>query len=91
MSVARLPEKARAAPRSLVVLNYTPIPARGYRVGVPQGVSGAGAAQQRRAGLRGSGVGNYGAVRAEESPSHGREFSLLLTCSLGALFLKPAE
>jgi len=38
----------------------------------------------------GSGVGNLGTVRAEATPSHGREFSLLLTLPpLGALFLKP--
>jgi 1,4-alpha-glucan branching enzyme len=39
----------------------------------------------------GSGVGNFGGVLAEDSPAHGRPYSLKLTLPpLGALFLKPA-
>ena len=72
------------------MLNYTPVAREGYRVGVPQGGEWRELLNSDAPVYGGSGVGNYGAVRAEESPSHGREFSLLLTLPpLGALFLKP--
>jgi len=91
-SVASYLRKGKSGAPVLVVLNYTPIPREGYRVGVPQGGEWRELLNSDAPVYGGSGVGNYGAVRAEESPSHGREFSLLLTLPpLGALFLKPAE
>src|ERR1700704_2907435 len=91
-SVASYLRKGKSGAPVLVVLNYTPITREGYRVGVPQGGEARGVGHSSAPGYGGSGVGNYGTVRAEESPSHGREFSLLLTLPpLGALFLKPAE
>jgi len=89
-SVASYLRKGKSGPPVLVVLNYTPLPREGYRVGVPQGGEWRELLNSDAPVYGGSGVGNYGAVRAEESPSHGREFSLLLTLPpLGALFLKP--
>jgi 1,4-alpha-glucan branching enzyme len=89
-SVASYLRKGKSGAPVLVVLNYTPIPREGYRVGVPQGGEWRELLNSDAPVYGGSGVGNYGAVRAEESPSHGREFSLLLTLPpLGALFLKP--
>jgi len=91
-SVASYLRKGKSGAPVLVVLNYTPIPREGYRVGVPKGGEWRELLNSDAPVYGGSGVGNYGAVRAEESPSHGREFSLLLTLPpLGALFLKPAE
>ncbi|HEY4730215.1 MAG TPA: 1,4-alpha-glucan branching protein GlgB [Myxococcales bacterium] len=91
-SVASYLRKGKSGAPVLVVLNYTPIAREGYRVGVPQGGEWRELLNSDAPVYGGSGVGNYGTVRAEESPSHGREFSLLLTLPpLGALFLKPAE
>ncbi len=73
----------------LVVLNMTPCPREGYRLGVPH----AGAWQEilnsdgREYG--GSGVGNGGAVNAEEIASHNHKQSLKLTLPpLGAVYLR---
>ena len=89
-SVATYLRKGKSGAPVLVVLNYTPVAREGYRVGVPQGGEWRELLNSDAPVYGGSGVGNYGAVRAEESPSHGREFSLLLTLPpLGALFLKP--
>src|SRR6267143_2513040 len=89
-SVASYLRKSKSGAPVLVVLNYTPVTREGYRVGVPQGGEWRELLNSDAPVYGGSGVGNLGAVRAEATPSHGREFSLLLTLPpLGALFLKP--
>jgi len=73
----------RAAPDSeevvLVVVNMTPVPRHGYRVGVPF----AGCWHERlntdAACYGGSNVGNGGMVRSDAQPSHGHAASLVLT------------
>jgi len=73
----------RAAPDSeevvLVVVNMTPVPRHGYRVGVPF----AGCWRERlntdAACYGGSNVGNGGMVRSDAQPSHGHAASLALT------------
>jgi 1,4-alpha-glucan branching enzyme len=75
----------------LAVLNFTPVIREGYRVGVPEAGRYAELLNTDAGVYGGSDVGNGGAVEAEESPSHGRPYSLSLTLPpLGALFSKPA-
>jgi 1,4-alpha-glucan branching enzyme len=75
----------------LVVANFTPIPRHGYRVGVPLGGTWREIANSDAADYGGSGVGNLGAVDAEERESHGRPWSLPLTLPpLGIVMLEPA-
>ncbi len=74
----------------VVVLNCTPVPRHGYRVGVP-------AAGRYRVELNtdavefgGSGAGSAGAVETEPTPCHGRAQSVRLVLPpLGVLILAP--
>jgi 1,4-alpha-glucan branching enzyme len=73
----------------VVVLNWTPIVRRGYRVGVPE----AGFYHEllnSDAGLYGgSNIGNAGGLNAEEIRQHGHHYSINLTLPpLGGLVLK---
>ncbi|MBI2375565.1 MAG: 1,4-alpha-glucan branching protein GlgB [Deltaproteobacteria bacterium] len=71
----------------LVVLNHTPVPRYGYRIGVPRPGKWREALSSDALEYGGSGVGNLGAVEAEPVPFHGHPFSLPLTLPpLGALF-----
>ncbi|MBV8295984.1 MAG: 1,4-alpha-glucan branching protein GlgB [Acidimicrobiia bacterium] len=63
----------------LVALNFTPVPRAGYRLGVPAGGTWREIANSNAADYGGSGVGNLGAVEAEELESHGRPWSVALT------------
>jgi 1,4-alpha-glucan branching enzyme len=73
----------RPAPGSgdvvLAVVNMTPVPRQGYRIGVPS----AGCWRERLNSdatcYGGSNVGNDGALMAEPVPAHGQEASLSLT------------
>jgi 1,4-alpha-glucan branching enzyme len=74
--------------RFLIVLNFTPIPRTSYRVGVPHGGTWREMANSDATVYGGSGMGNLGAVEAEQIPSHGRPWSLTLTLPpLACLFL----
>jgi 1,4-alpha-glucan branching enzyme len=73
----------------LVALNFTPVPRHGYRVGAPLPGFWREIANTDAADYGGSGVGNFGGVRTEEVPAHGRPWSLSLTLPpLAAVFLK---
>ena len=75
----------------LVVLNGTPVPRDGYRIGVEHGGHWREILNTDADVYAGSGVGNLGGVDAEAVSWHGRPWSLRLTLPpLGALFLKPA-
>lgn len=63
----------------LAVCNYTSVPRHGYRVGVPRDGFWKEILNSDSAAYRGSGMGNMGGVPAEDAPSHGRPWSLLLT------------
>ena len=90
-SVASYLRKGLRGEPVLVVLNYTPVVRRGYRVGVPRGGDWRELLNSDAAIYGGTGVGNGGRVQSRASASHGREHSLELTLPpLGALFLKPA-
>jgi 1,4-alpha-glucan branching enzyme len=69
----------------LAVLNFTPVPRLGYRVGVP----GPGSWAELLNTDWGSNVGDAGGVYAEFIPMHGQKYSVLLNLPpLGAVFFK---
>ena len=73
----------------LVVLNLTPVPRYGYRVGVPGGGTWSELLNSDAREYWGSGLGNGGRVEAEPRWMHGRPWSLCLTLPpLSALFFK---
>ncbi|GMR03284.1 MAG: 1,4-alpha-glucan branching protein GlgB [Thermodesulfovibrionia bacterium] len=73
----------------LVVCNFTPVPKYNYRVGVPGGGIWKEILNSDAEIYGGSGSGNFGAVKADFVPAHGRDFSLSLTLPpLGILFFK---
>jgi 1,4-alpha-glucan branching enzyme len=72
-----------------VVLNFTPVPQYGYRVGVDVVGTWHELVNTDASEYGGSGHGNFGQVEAVPTPRHGRGMSLSLTLPpLGALFLK---
>jgi 1,4-alpha-glucan branching enzyme len=81
---------ADARDHTVALVNFTPVPREGYRIGVP----GPGAYHEvlnSDAGIYGgSNVGNGGRVESAADPSHGFERSMWLTLPpLGFLLLKP--
>ncbi|WP_137924774.1 1,4-alpha-glucan branching protein GlgB [Cupriavidus sp. 2SB] len=85
----------RAAPHSndvvLVVVNMTPVPREGYRLGVPCAGVWEESLNTDAAIYGGSNVGNGGRVSTDASPSHGQAHSLALTLPpLATLILRPA-
>jgi 1,4-alpha-glucan branching enzyme len=73
----------------LVVLNMTPVPRQGYRIGVPRAGSWAEALNSDAAPYGGSGMGNMGGAATAPQPMHGMADSLSLTLPpLSALFLR---
>ncbi len=77
-------------PPILVVANFTPVPRQGYRVGIPQGGFWRELLNSDSAIYGGSEMGNGGGLQAEQSPAHGRLWSLSLTLPpLSTLFLAP--
>ncbi len=67
------------AAKLLVVCNFTPVPRYSYRVGVPSDCFWREALNSDALEYGGSGHGNFGGVRAEAVPCHGRSHSLSLT------------
>ncbi len=84
----------RLAPQSrpLVVLtNFTPIPRRDYRVGVPEAGEWVELLNTDAERYGGSNVGNLGVLVSETEPSHGRDQSLSVTVPpLSVLIFAPA-
>lgn len=80
----------------LVVLNMTPVPREGYRIGVPADEPGRATVWREllntdAAAYGGGGRGNGGAVTSQVQPSHGWPQSLALTLPpLSALVFKRA-
>ncbi|HEV7499342.1 MAG TPA: 1,4-alpha-glucan branching enzyme, partial [Vicinamibacteria bacterium] len=76
-----------AAPPMLVVLNFTPIPRVGYRVGVPSPGYWREALNSDAPRYAGRGWGNFGGVESVPESMHGRPHSITITLPpLGALF-----
>ena len=73
----------------VVVCNFTPVPRRNYRLGVPSGGYWREILNSDAVEYGGSGMGNLGGVQAGDESIHGRPFSLSLTLPpLAAVFLK---
>ena len=79
--------------RTLVcVLNLSPVPRYGYRVGMPVCCSWREVLNTDAHEYGGSGVGNMGAVAAEPVPWHDQPFSAEITLPpLGAVWFAPDE
>jgi 1,4-alpha-glucan branching enzyme len=73
----------------VAVVNFTPVPRRGHRIGVPQAAAYREILNSDAEVYGGSNVGNAGRVLVDSTPAHGYEQSLLLTIPpLGFLMLK---
>jgi 1,4-alpha-glucan branching enzyme len=76
---------------ALVVLNLTPEPRFGYRIGVPQGGVWREVLNSDAGLYGGSNLGNGGAVMAHGEPVHGQPHALSLTLPpLAGVILAPA-
>jgi len=69
----------RAEDTVLVICNFTPVLREGYRVGVPRGGFWKELLNSDATTYWGSGQGNLGGVKAEDTPCHARPYSLRLT------------
>ena len=75
----------------VAVLNFTPVPREGYRIGVPAAGSYVELVNSDSELYGGGNVGNAGVVFTEPIASHGHADSLrLVVPPLGFLLLKPA-
>ena len=90
-SVVSFVRRARDAGDCVVVAcNFTPVPRRAYRVGVPRPGFYRELVNTDAAVYGGSDVGNEGGVGAEATPWQGQPHSILVTLPpLAVLFLKP--
>ncbi len=83
-------DKARQAP-CLIVCNFSPVPRTGYRVGVPLTGHWGEVLNTDSAFYGGSGVGNLGGFKTENTGSHGHGQSLNLNIPpLAVLIFKKA-
>jgi 1,4-alpha-glucan branching enzyme len=74
---------------TLIVCNFTPVPQRNYRIGVPWEGFWKEALNSDAAMYGGSGQGNLGGLQAVPLPIHGRPFSLNMTIPpLGIVFFR---
>jgi 1,4-alpha-glucan branching enzyme len=74
------------------IVNFTPVPREGYRVGVPVAGPYLEIVNSDGEMYGGSNLGNGGLVFTEQIPSHGHDQSLRLTLPpLGFLLLKPGR
>jgi 1,4-alpha-glucan branching enzyme len=76
--------------RLAVILNLTPVPRHGYRVGLPQPGRWIEAFNSDAAAYGGSNAGNLGGVLAEEIPAHRQAYSAAFTLPpLSIIAFKP--
>ena len=76
----------------VVVVNFTPVPRTGYRVGVPVPGVWREILNSDSAYWGGSNMGNAGGVPSEPTPWQGQPHSLLITVPpLAAMYFKPAQ
>ncbi len=90
--IALLRRSKNPADFVVAVFNFTPVVRGGYRIGVPTPGLFRECLNSDSEAYGGSGVGNLGAVRAEEIPAHGRPYSLNLTLPpLSGLVFAPTQ
>jgi 1,4-alpha-glucan branching enzyme len=76
----------------VAIVNFTPVPRDGYRIGVPAAGPYLEVVNSDGDAYGGSNVGNGGVVFSEPIASHGHDQSLRLSLPpLGFLLLKPAN
>ena len=91
-SVVSFIRRCRDGQFVLAIINFTPVPRDGYRIGVPTPGAYAEVINSDSEAYGGSNVGNSGIVFADEIPSHGHPSSLRLNLPpLALLLLKPAS
>ncbi len=74
----------------IVCCNFTPVPRKGHRLGVPQGGWYEELFNTDSQYYNGSNIGNFPGVMADEQMSHGRPYSISITLPpLGLVVLKP--
>jgi 1,4-alpha-glucan branching enzyme len=87
LSFLRRPVDAGA--QLAVVLNLTPVPRHGYRIGLPRAGRWEEALNTDAHLYGGSGCGNCGSVLAEERQMHSQPFSAVMTLPpLGVIVLR---
>jgi 1,4-alpha-glucan branching enzyme len=83
-------ERRAADEVAVVVLNATPVPREGFRIGLPRGGAWREALNTDSAHYGGSNVGNLGRIEAERDPAMGRAWSAAIVLPpLAALVLIP--
>ena len=88
-SVVSFIRRARSGEEVVVVVNFTPVPRDGYRIGVPAAGAYEELINSDAELYGGSNLGNAGVVFTEPLPSHGFEHSLRLQLPpLGCLLLR---
>jgi 1,4-alpha-glucan branching enzyme len=74
---------------TVIIVNFTPIPRPGYRIGVPEGGWYRELLNSDAELYGGSNMGNAGGILADAMPAHGHEHSLsLIVPPLGCVLLK---
>jgi 1,4-alpha-glucan branching enzyme len=91
-SVVSFIRRSKSGETVVALLNFTPVPRDGYRIGVPVPGVYRELINSDAEMYAGSNLGNAGAVTAEPIPSHGHQQSLRLNLPpLGLLLLKPSQ
>jgi 1,4-alpha-glucan branching enzyme len=89
-SVIAFMRRAKDGRPLVCVMNLTPVPREGYRVGLPTGGRWREVINTDAEQYGGSGVGNFGGVQAEDLPWHGQAQSAAMTLPpLGVLWFAP--
>ena len=90
-SVVSFIRRSKSGEAVVALLNFTPVPRDGYRIGVPAAGAYNELINSDAEAYAGGNLGNAGVVYTEAIPSHGHEQSLRLNLPpLGFLLLKPA-
>jgi 1,4-alpha-glucan branching enzyme len=91
-SVVAFARTSREGRVLVCVMNLTPVPREGYRVGLPRGGRWREVLNSDAEQYGGSGVGNMGGVHAEDLPWHHQPHSAAMTLPpLGVLWFAPED
>ncbi|MCH7726847.1 MAG: alpha amylase C-terminal domain-containing protein, partial [Planctomycetes bacterium] len=76
----------------VVALNFTPVPRHGFRLGVPENLWYQEIFNSDSMHYAGGNLGNFPGVQAQDTPSHGRPYSVELTLPpLATVVFKPGR